>query len=166
MSDSDWIIRPAAATDTAAIAGIIRTVMPSIGACGPGFALSDPEVDGMPAAYDRPRARYFVVERGGRVQGGGGIAPLDGADEDVCELRKMYFLDELRGIGAGRALLQRCLEQAREFGFRRCYLETLPSLEDARRLYEKAGFRPIPERMGNTGHFSCDMFYLYELAGC
>ena len=40
----------------------------------------------------------------GRVVGGGGIAPLAGGDPDVCELRKMYFLPSLRGLGAGMAL--------------------------------------------------------------
>ena len=87
--------------DDAAMAQVIRTVMPEFGASGPGFAIHDPEVDGMCAAYDRPGAAYFVVELDGRVQGGGGVAPLEGGPEGVCELRKMYFLPALRGQGAG-----------------------------------------------------------------
>lgn len=163
MSPTPWRIRPARADDASAIAEVIRAVMPSIGACGPGFALSDPEVDDMPSAYDRPGALYLVVERDGRVQGGGGIAPLEGADPGVCELRKMYFLDDLRGLGAGRALLAETLAAARQMGYRQCYLETLPHLHAARHLYEQAGFRLIDGPMGHTGHFSCDTFYLLEL---
>ena len=66
--------------------------MPEFGADGPGFAIHDAEVDAMYEAYARPRSAYFVVERGGKVIGGGGIAPLENGEADVCELRKMYFL--------------------------------------------------------------------------
>ena len=50
---------------------------------------------------------------------------------NVCELRKMYFLPEARGRGAGAALLQRCLVAARSFGFTTCYLETLARMDGA-----------------------------------
>jgi putative acetyltransferase len=77
------------------------------------------------------------------VQGGAGIAPLDGGESDVCELRKMYFLPALRGLGAGAAAIARCLNAARELGFRRCYLETLTGMDAAQRLYLANGFRRI-----------------------
>ena len=160
---SDFTIRPIQARDDAAIAAIIRTVMPEFGATGCGFAINDPEVDWMHRAYSRPRCAYFVVEREGRVVGGGGVAPLDGGDEDVCELRKMYFLPEARGIGAGAAMMDRCLAAAREIGFRRCYLETLTGMDAAMRLYERSGFRRITGAMGATGHGGCNTFYLLDL---
>ena len=160
---SDFTIRPIQARDDAAIAAIIRTVMPEFGATGCGFAINDPEVDWMHRAYSRPRCAYFVVEREGRVVGGGGVAPLDGGDEDVCELRKMYFLPEARGIGAGAAMMDRCLAAAREIGFRRCYLETLTGMDAAMRLYERTGFRRIDGPLGATGHGGCNTFYLLDL---
>jgi len=98
-------IRTITQADDAAMAHIIRTVMPEFGAIGSGFAISDPEVDWMSRAYAEPRHAYFVIERDGRVLGGGGIAPLAGGDGDTCELRKMYFLPEARGIGAGAAMM-------------------------------------------------------------
>src|SRR5580693_7963076 len=100
---------------------------------GPGFAINDPEVDAMCAAYPPPRAVYFVVETGGRVVGGGGVGPLAGADEHTCELRKMYFLPEARGLGAGRALLALCIDEARARGYHRMYLETLTGMDTAQR---------------------------------
>ena len=160
---SDFTIRPIQARDDAAIAAIIRTVMPEFGATGCGFAINDPEVDWMHRAYSRPRCAYFVVEREGRVVGGGGVAPLDGGDEDVCELRKMYFLPEARGIGAGAAMMDRCLAAAREIGFRRCYLETLTGMDAAMKLYARSGFRRIDAPMGATGHGGCNTFYLLDL---
>ena len=156
-------IRPIDARDDAAVAAIIRRVMPEFGADGPGFALHDPEVDRMAASYARPRAAYFVVEEDGRVLGGAGIAPLDQGDPDVCELRKMYFLPELRGRGFGGALIERCLDAARAFDYRRCYIETLTGMDAAQVLYLRHGFRRVECSLGSTGHFGCDRFYLRDL---
>jgi putative acetyltransferase len=156
-------IRPIEPRDDTAVAAIIRTVMPEFGADGPGFAIHDAEVDTMSTAYGAPRCAYFVVERDGRVIGGAGVAPLEGADADVCELRKMYFLPEARGIGAGSAMMQRCLDAARAFGFRRCYLETLTGMDAAQALYRRSGFEPICSPMGGTGHHGCDRYFLREL---
>ncbi|KFN52164.1 MAG: GNAT family N-acetyltransferase [Arenimonas sp.] len=156
-------IRPITPADDLAVARIIRGVMPEFGADGPGFAIHDPEVDAMSAAYDRPGAAYFVVELDGRVQGGGGVAPLEGGPEGVCELRKMYFLPALRGLGAGAALMQRCLAEARALGFRQVYLETLRGMDAAQKLYERTGFRRLDGPLGATGHFGCNRFYLLDL---
>ena len=156
-------IRSIEVRDDARIAEIIRTVMPEFGATGCGFAINDPEVDWMSRAYAQPRCAYFVVEDGKEVLGGGGIAPLDGGDDDTCELRKMYFLPQARGRGAGAAMMQRCLDAARELGFRRCYLETLSGMDAAMRLYDRSGFRRIDAPMGDTGHGGCNTFYLREL---
>ncbi|MCW8809019.1 MAG: GNAT family N-acetyltransferase [Rhodanobacter sp.] len=162
MTDT-FLIRPITPADDAAMAAVIRTVMPEFGADGPGFAIHDAEVDTMSAAYAAPRSAYFVVERDGRVIGGGGVAPLENAAPDVCELRKMYFLPQARGIGAGSAMMQRCLDVARTHGFGRCYLETLTGMDAAQALYQRSGFTPLAAPMGGTGHFSCDRFFIRDL---
>jgi putative acetyltransferase len=161
--NTEFRIRPIAASDDAAVAAIIRTVMPEFGAVGDGFAINDPEVDWMHRAYSAPRSAYFVLESDGQVIGGGGVAPLAGADADVCELRKMYFLPQARGLGAGRAMMTRCLDAARTLGFRHCYLETLRGMDAAVALYERTGFQPLPAPMGATGHGGCNRFYLLAL---
>ena len=157
------VIRPIETRDDPRMAEIIRTVMPEFGACGSGFAINDPEVDWMSRSYAQPRSAYFVVERDGVVEGGGGVAPLEGGDPGTCELRKMYFLPTLRGLGAGADVLRRSLDAARAFGFKRCYLETLTGMDAAMRLYEKNGFRRIDGPMGATGHGGCNTFYLMDL---
>lgn len=156
-------IRPITTQDDTHIAGVIRSVMPEFGADGPGFAIHDDEVNTMSTAYAIPRAAYFVVELNGTVQGGGGIAPLLGGDGDTCELRKMYFLPSLRGMGAGKAMIELCLSTARKFGFKHCYLETLTGMNAAKHLYQAFGFVSIPKALGGTGHFSCDSFFIREL---
>lgn len=149
--------------DDGQVAALIRTVMPELGASGPGFAILDPEVDAMSAAYGGPRAGYWVLELEGRIVGGGGYAQLAGAAPDTCELRKMYFLPQIRGRGAGRQLLTTILQAAKDDGFARCYLETLRTMTAAKRLYEAAGFEKLSAPEGATGHFGCDAWYARSL---
>ncbi len=161
---SDFIIRAIRKADNAEVAKIIRTVMTSFGAVGEGFSIEDPEVDQMYEAYQGNQSEmYVVVGKEGKVMGCGGFAPLVGGDSDTCELRKMYFLPEARGKGLGRKMLEMSLVGAKRAGFKKCYLETLVHMKAARRLYEKAGFLPLTCSLGNTGHGSCDSFYLIKL---
>jgi putative acetyltransferase len=164
MKSKNWTIRPITAHDDSQIAYVIRTVMPEYGASGEGFAINDPEVDWMSKAYHAPRCAYYVIEFEGRIMGGGGIAPLEGATNDrICELRKMYFLPALRGQGAGLALIELCLKKAREMNFELCYLETLTGMDNAIALYQKVGFRSLDKPMGNTGHSGCNRFFAKSL---
>lgn len=160
---SEMTLRPIRPEDDPEVAAIIREVMPEFGAVGQGFAIQDPEVDFMSRAYAGPRAIYFVLERDGRVVGGGGIGPLAGAPDDVCELRKMYFRRDARGGGMGEALLRRCIEEARSRGYRTMYLETLTGMDAAQKLYSKLGFRRLAEAMGATGHHGCNRYYALGL---
>lgn len=162
---ASYAIRPIRSGDRAAVARLIRTVMPELGAKGPGFAINDPEVDDMFRAYQEPRSEYLVVTRKGEdvVVGGGGYAPLRGGEAKTCELRKMYFLPEARGLGVGHKLLEECLARSRRAGFARMYLETLATMSQARALYERSGFRRLERPMGATGHFGCNSFYLRDL---
>lgn len=157
------IVRRVEKKDNAQAASIIRTVMPEFGASGQGFAIHDREVDDIFTAYHHDRAAYFVCEVNGKIIGGGGVAPLEGGDPTVCELKKMYFLPEGRGKGLGQKVLSACLKEARHIGFKQCYLETFNTMNDAMKLYERNGFKKITGPMGNTGHFACDTFYLLEL---
>jgi putative acetyltransferase len=156
-------LRPIRAADDAAVAAIIRIVMTEFDAVGAGYAINDAEVDAMTAAYSIAGAAYFVVEYDGRVVGGGGVAPLTGGDPGVCELRKMYILEEIRGMRMGERLLRHCLETARNLGYRVCYLETLLAMDVAQRLYQKLGFQRLPGALGATGHTGCNRFYALDL---
>ena len=157
------LIRPIRAADDVAVAAIIRDVMASFGATGPEYSSSDPEVRAMSAAYDGARSACFVLEDGGRVLGCGGIAPLAGAEPDVCELRKMYLLPAARGRGLGERMLHHCLGAARLCGYRRCYLETLSGMDAAQKLYLKTGFTRLAAPLGTAGHSGCNRHYLLEL---
>ena len=148
--------------DNAAVAQIIRGVMTEFGAVGCGYSIGDAEVDAMYEAYPAPLSAFYVVEDEGRVIGCGGFGPLAGAVAETCELRKMYFLPDLRGRGLGAALMDTFLESARDAGYERCYLETVERMEKARALYARCGFQVIDEPLGNTGHGSCNHWMLLE----
>ncbi len=137
--------------------------MPEFGASGPGFAIEDPEVDRMSAAFAGPRARYYVVEKEGEIVGGGGFAPLVGGNVGVCELQKMYFYPAARGHGVGRRLLTQLLPEMKAEGFVTCYLETLTGMDRAASLYASFGFERLDKPMGATGHFSCNRWMAKSL---
>lgn len=149
--------------DNPVIASVIRSVLIELGVPKVGTAYADPELDALTSAYQGERSRYFVVEQDGKVIGGAGIAPLAGESPEICELQKMYFLPAARGLGVGEKMIHQCLDFAREEDFQLCYLETLPYMKAAQKLYRKVGFDYIDGPMGNTGHTSCNVWLTKSL---
>lgn len=156
-------IRPIEKDDNDIVAQIIRLVMTEFKAVGCGYSINDSEVDDMYTAYNQERSAFYVVELDGQVLGCGGFGPLSGGDSDTCELRKMYFMAALRGMGVGTSLLKLCLEKASEAGYRYCYLETMDDMKQAQRLYGRHGFNYLEEPMGKTGHTSCGTWMVKNL---
>lgn len=158
----DVVVRPIEPGDNAILADIIRRTLAEFGANHPGTVYYDPTTDALYELFRTPRSAYFVVEHEGKIAGGGGIYPTDGLPVDTCELVKMYLLPEARGKGMGRAMIERCITEARNQGFGRIYLETMPELNQALHVYEKLGFRYLTGPMGNSGHFGCQLWMLRE----
>lgn len=90
--------------------------------------------------------RLWIAEEDGRVIGS--IAVVD-AEEGVGQLRWFLLTPEARGTGLGRRMLETALTYCRDRGMRSVFLWSFAQLDDALRLYERAGFR-ITER--NTSH--------------
>ena len=157
------IIREIQQKDNQAIAKIVRDVLMEMGAPKVGTAYADPQLDFLFETYQNVKTKYFIVENNGVVIGGAGIAPLENEKETICELQKMYFLPEARGLGIGSQLMGKCLDIAQDFGYEKCYLETMPYMEAAQKLYKKSGFEYLCEPMGNTGHTSCPVWMIKQL---
>jgi putative acetyltransferase len=113
--------------------------------------------------YQNPRSSYFVALHGSVAVGGAGIAPLAGADEETCELQRMYLSLPHRKQGIGRWLLQECLLGARALGFRRCYAETISEMQAAIRFYEANGFRRLSAPVGSSRHEHNNCWLLRDL---
>ncbi|WP_299220684.1 GNAT family N-acetyltransferase [uncultured Aquimarina sp.] len=156
-------IRSVAPADNKALAQVIRDVLIEMGVPKVGTAYEDEALDMMYETYEAPRKIYYVVEDNGRIIGGAGIAQLENESSEICELQKMYFLPEARGKGLGSQMMNKCLGFAKEQGFTKCYLETMPYMEDARKLYGKVGFTSLDAPMGDTGHYSCQAWMIKEL---
>ena len=157
------IIREIQSNDNVEIAAIVRNVLMEMGAPKVGTAYADPYLDSLFEVYAVPKAIYFVVENNGKIIGGAGIKQLDNSDENICELQKMYFLPEARGLGLGKKLMDLCIEKATEFGFDGCYIETMTYMNAAQKLYRKSGFEYLEKQIGNTGHNSCEVWMLKKL---
>lgn len=157
------IIRPIQKSDNEQVAQVIRKVLISLGVPKVGTAYADKALDQMFESYDRPKAEYFVIDDKGVILGCAGVAQLENYDGNVCELQKMYFLEEARGQGLGTEMMAVCLDQARSFGFEQCYIETMPYMKAAQKLYIRTGFQYIDGPMGDTGHFSCPVHMLIDL---
>ncbi len=157
------IIRPILKKDNPHIAKVIRKVLVDLGVPKVGTAYADKTLDSLYEVYQKPRSIYFVIEKEGEIIGGAGVAQLDNYEGNVCELQKMYFLKEARGLGLGTKMIAICLGKAKDFMFDKCYLETMNYMEAAQKLYLKNKFEYIDAPMGNTGHYSCPVHMLKEL---
>lgn len=160
---SEVIIRELQKADNAEVAKVIRSVLEEFNVPKVGTAYADPQLDCMFETYAEAKSAYFVVEKDGKIIGCAGIAPLANGAPDVCELQKMYFLPETRGLGIGAKMMAVCLDQAKKFDFRQCYLETMPYMEAAQKLYGRSGFRYLEAPLGCTGHSSCPVWMIREL---
>ena len=137
--------------------------MTEYGATGEGYSIHDKEIDHMFEAHHNNRSAFFVVADDQKVYGCAGIAPLQGGDETTCELKKMYFYPEIRGLGLGRKVINHCLDSARSLGYQLCYLETITAMTAANKLYQKFGFKKLNGKLGNTGHSACNASYALDL---
>jgi putative acetyltransferase len=156
-------IRKITQADNQLIAQIIRDILEEMGVPKVGTAYADPELDSMYETYAKNQSVYYVLEEEGFLLGGAGIAPLLGGEKTVCELQKMYFSRQARGRGLGKQMIDRCLVFAKESKFELCYLETLPYIKAAQKLYLKAGFNYISAPLGNTGHTTCNVWLTKSL---
>ena len=149
--------------DNAALSKIVKGTLAEFGANHPGTVYYDATTDILFEVFQKDKSVYNVVELNGEIVGGGGIYPTDGLPDDTCELVKMYLLPQARGLGLGKIMIEKCIEQAKEKGFSKIYLETMPELKQALNVYAKFGFEYLEGPMGNSGHTGCSLWMLKEL---
>nr|MBL8409838.1 carbonate dehydratase [Dechloromonas sp.] len=103
----------------------------------------DQEMASLPGAYAPPQGRLFFAEVDGRPAGCVGVRPLQDSD-GVCEMKRLYVTPEERGHGVGAHLAMAAIKAAKEIGYKKLMLDTLPNMRMAVKLYRELGFTEAP----------------------
>ena len=150
-------LRDATSADADSVRRIVFAVLEEYGLRPDPDGVDADLVD--PAAYYRaPGGSFFVLTTGeSEVVGCGGLYPLT---TEEAEIRKMYLLPAVRGLGLGKRLLERLIETARAAGFRRVSLETASVLREAIALYQRRGFVPADHEPNVQ---RCDRAFVLDL---
>ena len=120
---------------------------------------ADKDVLEIENAYLKTGGEFWVVEQQDKIVGTAAYYPIKRGEKAV-EIRKMYLLPLVRGIGLGRYLLQKLETRIATQGFSEIWIETASVLQEAIKLYETNDYQPA------TGVETdrCDRIYVKRLS--
>lgn len=95
----------------------------------------------LPGEYGPPSGALLLALADGEVVG---MVALRAKGAGRCEIKRLFVRPGARGLGVGRALIARVLDEARQRGYEEIVLDTLPVMRSAQDLYVALGFRDIP----------------------
>jgi ribosomal protein S18 acetylase RimI-like enzyme len=98
------------------------------------------ELDDLPGDYAAPSGRLLL---GFYDSDPAGCVALRRISDEICEMKRLFVRPQCRGLGIGKALATKVIEEAREIGYRRIRLDTVPAMQTAIELYVSLGFREI-----------------------
>ena len=98
------------------------------------------EIDSLPGQYASPTGRLLIAMY--KDMPAGCIA-LRKLSRSICEMKRLYVRPQFRGLGIGRTLTEAIIEEAKQIGYTRIRLDTVPSMVKARALYVSLGFKEI-----------------------
>ncbi|MEK7362207.1 MAG: GNAT family N-acetyltransferase [Pseudomonadota bacterium] len=123
--------------------------------CFQGF---DAELKGLPGDYAAPSGRLLLASINGSAIGCVALRAFGGSR---CEMKRLFVRPAGRGLGVGRALVTRVMDEARAIGYAEMVLDTLPVMAEAQALYHAFGFRDIaPYRVNpipGTRYLGCSL---------
>lgn len=105
-----------------------------------GFQSFAAELSALPGKYEPPAGRILIAWKGTQAVGCVALRPLDSS---ACEMKRLYVRPVARGEKLGRRLAESICQEARQAGYSRICLDTLPTMGSAQALYRSLGFVPI-----------------------
>ncbi len=105
-----------------------------------GYQNFPSELAELPGAYASPDGRLLVANVGDDRAGCVAIRRLN---DGVCEMKRLYVRPAHRGAAIGRQLVLAAIDVARGLGYREMWLDTLPTMSRAQKLYVELGFQKI-----------------------
>ncbi len=105
------------------------------------FQNFDLELANLPGEYRAPQGRLLLAFWDEQVAG---CVALRKLNAQVCEMKRLYVRSSFRARKIGKSLAETIIQEARKMGYSAMRLDTVPSMDRARSLYEKLGFRKIP----------------------
>lgn len=111
-----------------------------------GFQGFDDELRTLPGDYASEAGGALLLALvDGQAAGCGAMRAFPDADySNACEMKRVYVRPAFRGIGLGRQMAVRLIDEACSMGYSCMLLDTLDDMEAARGLYESLGFEEIP----------------------
>jgi ribosomal protein S18 acetylase RimI-like enzyme len=106
-----------------------------------GLGQVDKQIAELQATYGPPRGEIILAFAGGEVAACGALRELE---PKVGEIKRIYVRADHRGPGFGPILTNALLKRARELGYERVRVDTLPTMAAAIQFYQDIGFVPIP----------------------
>ena len=172
IGDEQIVIEKLSAASVPFIVELIKRNLEPFEESGNVLAATFRRLESLLEVYCEEGARFFVARDGERDKfiGGVGLGPLHGlpASEGFGEIRDLVLEKSYRGRGIGAKLLEMSIDKAISIGYEKLYLETVPNMATARRLFQRFGFRPVTAKLKGTlvpppptGGIDC--YYLLEI---
>jgi ribosomal protein S18 acetylase RimI-like enzyme len=148
-----------------AVRGIFSEYAQSLG-IDLGFQQFDAELADLPGKFAMPRGQVLLAYHEGELIGCVALRPID---DTICEMKRLYVRPAGRGLQAGKQLATQICARAREAGYQRIRLDTLPTMHAALGLYASLGFEPIHAYVFNpipgAIFLECDLTRVSALRG-
>ena len=113
------------------------------------------DMDDIQLSYFDDDGIFLVTVDGDRIIGTGAIKKWN---DEICELKRLWFLKEYRGQGLGYRMTMELLSFARSKGYQRVRLETDPVAQSrAIEFYRRLGFYEIPRYSQNDDEAAMEL---------